>query len=104
VQPARRSLPGWRRIAARHDHVGSAEHRELLRHVARLDANGVDQLVNGVVMLAEKFEDPDPGGVAEGSEELCLGLVKGDWHDVLLAIGRPVQFRICKDLQSHAPM
>jgi len=52
----------------------------LLRHAARLDAHRVDQLVNGVVALAEKFEDPDPGGVPKGAEELRLGLVKGDWQ------------------------
>ena len=41
---------------------------------------GVMQLVHGVIALAQKLEDPDPGRVAQGAEELGLRLVQRHTH------------------------
>ena len=59
----------------------TTEHGELLGEVAGLDGDLLQQLVDGVVTLGEQLEDPDPGRMPEGLEELGLRLVQRNTHD-----------------------
>ena len=54
----------------------SSQHRELLRQVAGLDHDLLQQLVHRMVALGQELEDADPGRVAQRSEQLGLGLVE----------------------------
>jgi hypothetical protein len=71
-------------VAPLDDQPGPPQDRQLLAQVARLDVDLVEELVNGMVALAEELEDADPGGVAEGPEEFRLGLVEGSGHPWLI--------------------
>jgi hypothetical protein len=66
----------------RDDHRRTTKDCQLLGKVARLDRDRLEQFVHRVVAFAEQFEDPDPSGVAEGLEELCLRLIQRYRHDL----------------------
>ncbi len=70
-------------VAPLDDQAGAAENGKLLREIAGLDLDGVEQLVDRVIPLAEQLQNPDAGGVAEGPEELRFGLVQGSRHGTL---------------------
>ena len=53
---------------------------ELLGEAARLDGDRGQQLVHRVVALGQQLEDADAPRVAEGFEELGLGLVQRYGH------------------------
>ncbi len=63
-------------IPTRHDEQGAAQDGQLLGQVARLDVDLREQLVDGMLALAEQLEDPDPGRVSEGSEKFGLRLIE----------------------------
>ncbi len=62
------------------DEPGPTQDGQLLREVAGFDIDGVEQLMDRVVAFAEQLQDADPGRVAEGPEELRLGLVQRANH------------------------
>ena len=58
-------------LAASHD-VVAAQHRQLLRDDWLLHTKGLLQFLNVLLTLHQQFQDPDPNGVSEGSEERGL--------------------------------
>lgn len=60
--------------------AGAPEDGELLREAAWLELDGGQEFVDGVVALGEQLQHPDPRGVAQGAEELGLGLIERDRH------------------------
>lgn len=59
-----------------------AEDGQLMREAGGLDADGSPQFVDGSVAIGQQLEQADPGWVPESSEEVGLGSVKGDRHQV----------------------
>ena len=59
------------------DQVHLAQQGELLRQVRRLDTHLGQHLRHRVIALRQEFQDPDPGRVRQGLEELALAMYSG---------------------------